>query len=439
LTSSVDQSIHPLAAAASAESPSPTVTHPIPCVSRAAIGVALVAIVVRAIPAALAFGTSDVLAWDQLARLFLAGDNFYATQLHNWPVLWIYFTAAAEVLHDATALPFSFLVKLPPIAADAAIAVMLCRISPKIGLLYALNPVAILITGYHGQFDSMMLAPTVLAWCLWETSRGPRRLYGTALALGLGIWFKPVPLVLLPVFLPRLKNHFERAIFVVLAFAPAALGTLPYFLRWPEDVAANFFGYSSWFGQWGYPVVWMMVEYAVRGTVPWWMPDPDHVSVVLHVMYVAGRFVLLAALGFTWWWIYRQRASVLFGIVATFVAFYTVTVGFGVQYLLWVLPFALAARERFVWPFTFAATGLLIVAYSFGLAYRVVEPIPDNAPNSLEFIVKVASLPTWIVCGLWLQSLLRRARFFALTSAVNPDPQVRRGAPPAGRGGPHRV
>ena len=431
MSSSVDQSLHQLSTHATA-TPASAAAQTQPWVSRAALGVGLVAIVVRAIPAALAFGTSDVLAWDQLARLFLAGDNFYATQLHNWPVLWIYFTAAAEAFHDSTGLPFSFLVKLPPIAADAAIAMLLRRQSPKIGLLYALNPVAILITGYHGQFDSMMLAPTVLAWCLWEAWTGPRRLYGTALALGLGIWFKPVPLVLLPIFLPRLKNHLERAVFVVLAFAPAAIGTLPYFLRWPEDVAANFLGYSSWFGQWGYPVLWMLVEYVARGTVPWWMPDPEHVSSVLHFMYLAGRFVLLAALGFTWWWIHRQRTSVLFGVVATFVAFYTATVGFGVQYLLWVLPFALAARERFVWPFTVAATGLLIVAYSMGLAYRVVEPIPDNGPNSLEFIVKVAALPTWIICGLWLQSLLRRARFIASPPL---EPPLRRVSSPAARSG----
>src|SRR4051794_18305331 len=88
---------------------------------RPALAVAGLAVVVRAIPAALAFGTSDVLAWDQLARLFLAGENFYAPQPPNWPVLWIYFTAGAELPPDAPGIPFSLLVKLPPIAADAAI------------------------------------------------------------------------------------------------------------------------------------------------------------------------------------------------------------------------------------------------------------------------------------------------------------------------------
>src|SRR5919198_445315 len=73
--------------------------------------IVLLAIAVRLVPASLTFGTSDVLAWDLLARLFLNGENFYASQLHNWPVLWIYFTAGATLAHAATGLPFSTLVK----------------------------------------------------------------------------------------------------------------------------------------------------------------------------------------------------------------------------------------------------------------------------------------------------------------------------------------
>ena len=57
--------------------------------------IAVLAIVVRLVPAALAFGTSDVMAWQLLGQMLLNGENFYATQLHNWPVLWIYFAGGA--------------------------------------------------------------------------------------------------------------------------------------------------------------------------------------------------------------------------------------------------------------------------------------------------------------------------------------------------------
>jgi hypothetical protein len=384
------------------------------------LGVALLGFLVRLVPAVLSFGTSDVMAWELLGQSFLNGENFYATQLHNWPPLWIYFTAGAWLAHDVTGLPFSALVKLPPIAADAFIAALLCRVAQRsgwgtssvaaAGLAYALHPVSILVTGYHGQFDALMLAPTFLAWHILVSWQGHRRLMGSALALGLGIWFKPVPLILLPVLLTRLASWRERCMFTALALAPAAFGTLPYLLLWPDDVAANFLGYSSWFGQWGYPVAWMVVEYVRNGTIPWWLPDPDYVSRTLRLMYAAGRWVLLAALVATWWLSYRRGFDLLRGILATFAAFYFATSGFGLQYLLWIVPFAVAARDRWLWPFSVTATGLLLVAYSNGLAYLPRVPIPDNGPNMTEFYVKLASLPTWIVCGLWTWSLLRHAK-----------------------------
>jgi len=208
--------------------------------------------------------------------------------------------------------------------------------------------------------------------------------------------------------LPRLTSWRERILYAALAVAPAGLGTLPFLLMWPQDVATNFLGYSSWFGQWGYPVVWMALEYLRNGTIPWWLPDPDHGSRPLRLMYEAGKFVLLASLAVTWWLAFHKGWSLLRGILATFAVFYFATSGFGVQYLLWIVPFALAARDRWVWPFSITATGLLIVAYSLGLAYQAEALSLDNGPNATEFIVKLASLPVWLVCGLWAWSLLRR-------------------------------
>jgi hypothetical protein len=81
------------------------------------------AVVVRAVPAALFFGTGDVISWRLLAQLLLNGENFYHSRddlvLHNWPPLWIYLLAGLWRAHDASGLPFSFLVKLPATGADA--------------------------------------------------------------------------------------------------------------------------------------------------------------------------------------------------------------------------------------------------------------------------------------------------------------------------------
>jgi hypothetical protein len=124
-------------------------THPTDARAfRPVLAIAALAIVARAIPAFLAYGTSDVMAWELLGQLLLNGENFYATQLHNWPPLWIYLTAGAWLVHQATGLPFHALVKIPPILADGAVAALLCwmargddeRARLTSGLGYALIP-----------------------------------------------------------------------------------------------------------------------------------------------------------------------------------------------------------------------------------------------------------------------------------------------------------
>jgi uncharacterized membrane protein len=94
-----------------------------------------------------------------------------------------------------------------------------------------------------------MLAPTFLAWIICETWSGRARVIASALSLGVAIWFKPVPLLLLRGLLPRLEGWRDRVLYGALAMAPALVGTLPYLLLWPDDVAKSFLGYSSWFGQ----------------------------------------------------------------------------------------------------------------------------------------------------------------------------------------------
>jgi hypothetical protein len=49
---------------------------------------------------------------------------------------------------------------------------------------------------------------------------------------------------------------------------------------------------------------------------------------------------------------------------------------------------------------------MLLVAYSLGAAYMPLATVPDNGPSGREFIVKLATLPTWIVSGLWAWQLL---------------------------------
>jgi hypothetical protein len=125
-----------------------------------------------------------------------------------------------------------------------------------------------------------------------------------------------------------------------------------------------------------------------------------------------GRWLLAGGLLATWWYSYRRAFDALAAILATLTVFYFATVGFGLQYVLWIVPFALVARERWLWPYTLAATTLLLLAYVMGPDAYLPPAIewPTMRLHLREFIVKLASLPVWLICGLWALSLLRRGR-----------------------------
>jgi hypothetical protein len=139
---------------------------------------ALVTIAARLGLSLIFFGTGDVYNCRIIGRALLDGENIYALGAVNWPPTWAFVTAGAVYVHDSLGLPFSPIVKLLPTLADAAIATLIYRagirlcwtraMSMRAGLAYGLSPVAILITGGHGQFDALMVLCCVVGWCCWQ-------------------------------------------------------------------------------------------------------------------------------------------------------------------------------------------------------------------------------------------------------------------------------
>jgi len=127
---------------------------------------ALLAIVVRLVPALLlSLPRSSLVQWDMdsyhiVARLFLSGRDIYASGRYPYLPLQIYSLAAAQWLNSHAGLPFLPLVKAPMILADAGTAALLWQGAARRGLdratqarvavLFALNPLSIVVTALHG-------------------------------------------------------------------------------------------------------------------------------------------------------------------------------------------------------------------------------------------------------------------------------------------------
>src|SRR5438105_1919942 len=114
---------------------------------------------------------------------------------YRWPYppAYLPWIAASRGLASAVDLPFRVGVVLPAIAADAAIAWLVQAGLGRAGAsdrtrlsacaLVALGPAFALISGMHGQIDSVAILPAVLALVVWERG-GSRRALAAGLLIG---------------------------------------------------------------------------------------------------------------------------------------------------------------------------------------------------------------------------------------------------------------
>jgi Glycosyltransferase family 87 len=168
--------------------------------------------------------------------------------LYGWPYPPGLLPAAAALakLSTGLGLPFHGVVQLLPIAADAGIAWLLQDFLRRRGAsgrsrvaataLVALGPAFLVISGYHGQIDSVAILPAVAALWLWERPGTPRRALWVGLLIGLGASVKTVPALLLLALVPVARNLREGAQLVVAAGLTGLVIALPYLLAEPREL-----------------------------------------------------------------------------------------------------------------------------------------------------------------------------------------------------------
>jgi len=256
----------------------------------------LLVLLTRLIPAALIWGSDDVTNWQTWGRVVVEGGNPYHTQFFlNWPPLWLPFAAWAYLVSLTMHLPFNLVVKLIPISADVVIAFLLYGVDRRAGFAYAWNPVAIYVTAVHGQFDSI---PALFATMTIVLGR-------SAAWLGVGGAFKTWPMFVLPAAVHRLRD----AAVPVAIFAAALLLPVP-FVGW--TALTGFLHY--------------------RGMGGFWVPSTP--AIFYAAMAAAALFV----------WIVKPPPAR--GALLLLLTFYVTAPGFGVQYLIWIVPIALVVDPR---------------------------------------------------------------------------------------------
>lgn len=351
----------------------------------------------------------DIESYQIVGGLFLQGQDVYtspeAMNRHPYLPFQMYWMALSLLFSRTFNLPFVKIVRLLPILADTLIALLLTTYrypdSPedalRRGFTYALNPVTVFVSAYHGQFDALPALFLALAICSLERSPIIAGIW-----LGMGILDKSWPVLAFPTFLKDIRLWKKRFAFCIAVWLIPVIGVGLYakISKAPVlPILGRALSYNWGVGVWGYTYFF----YLVSTVWPIW-------TAPFQWLVRDGRYLTLAALGVIWVWRAR-RESPAAGLLTTLVGFFAVTHAFSIQYPMWVIPFALigGAPSDTLWlrRYTLAIFCYMALTYSvFILTPAITHWMPWNQADT--FIIRPIGLPAWGICVAWLVQRLKR-------------------------------
>ena len=344
------------------------------------VGIALVACFAKLAIALNTFGTNDVAALYIFARslhdhglewTYRNGVPWSSNlPVFNHPPLTAYYLEFIDALSRneffrANGLTFPFLLRLPGIIADFVVVLVVLRISttcPKLRLpawaliLFALSPVSVMVSGFHGNTDPVMVMFLVLA--AYMGMLGYPILCAIFFALSCQV--KIIPLLLLPILFFFWQSRQCALRFVVsLLLVTVAMWSQPLF-RFPILFARNVVAYGSHWGMWGI-TYWLRLTHHPQFDALGFANLPPAATWVANGL----KIMIVSAVGVIGW---RRRslsaAAMICSIAYAWLVFFTFSPGFCAYYLLWLAPFILLlSPSLYVW-LTAASSVFLFVFYN---------------------------------------------------------------------------
>ncbi|WP_173081939.1 glycosyltransferase family 87 protein [Phytohabitans rumicis] len=344
---------------------------------------------VRAVTVALSYDLTprDVAIYFQNAgRLVLDGaDPLTGLPRFQWNFLPLMpYIFGAEI---STGLPWQVAGKIAPVLADLAMIVLLMRLGGAergslAAFLYAVCPLAILVTAVHGQVEPVSLALGVGA--LLAARRGGPGWAG--LLAGLAVASKTWPVILIPGILREVPVRRWWAVTAGAVVAPLLLlASIPLFLHDSVREAVHVLtSYRSLVGRWGWAGVLNYLDVAGFGYAGPKIDTIQRVGTLVTAVAVLSVLVLF------------RKADAIALTAALLLAFLAVTAGFGVQYLLWPLPFVLLLQKRLGLVWALLASGWAAFFYLVTVPYPKLNYFTEDTlrwSSLLVIAAGVAAIP----------------------------------------------
>jgi hypothetical protein len=295
-------------------------------------------------------------------------------QPFNHPPLAGWWAAFALNRGRADSLLFARWMRLPGLLADlAAMAALWHWRSPLSAAMYALAPVAILVSAYHGNTDAACALGILLAALALE--RGSWLAAGLALAFAVNV--KVIPLLFLPAALAALPDRRARTRFAA-GFAVAVIPFIPLALTATSAMARNILGYSP------APYEWGLTTLLPADAASWYG---------LHGKTVVALAAVALALA-AW----RQKWKPARAFAATAALFLLLAPGFGPQYLIYPLAPLLVADALAGAVWAAFAGGFACALYGTGCAG--IWPYSTWLPTPMLEVVRNCGVAAWAALAL---------------------------------------
>jgi hypothetical protein len=376
-----------------------------------------IALVVKLLMAWNTFGTNDVVNFYFVSKSLVNHGLKWTYQNAIWfnhPPLTAYYLRAIYALHhlpflQASGITFPFLLRLPGIVADFVTVVLLLRIKendPRLRLpawalvLFALSPLSIMVSGYHGNTDPVMAM--LLLFSVYFCTRDQPALSGLFFALSVQV--KIIPLLFFPILL---CFWMQRRVFLrfVIPFAvvSAVLWSEP-LLKFPLVFARNVLSYGSYWGIWGISYLLRLTGRPEFSRVSFFGLGPWQTCVVTG----CKLFIIVALLTLAWRRRKVEGRGIWDSMAYGWIIFFVFAPGVCTQYFVWIAPFILLLSPTF---YTWLLGSSSIFAFVFyntisnGLPWYL--GISINARNR---IWTPWSLLPWLVLIAGLIMLWRKAK-----------------------------
>jgi len=347
----------------------------------------------------------DIQSFEIVGNTVLAKKDVYTTleTQGRYPYLpfQMYWSAFSVLVAKKIHIPFTIFIKTASIIADATIATFIYIISSRLwnnkiaginSLLFALNPISILVSVYHGQFDSVPIA-LVMASIFFISQPVISGVF-----FGLSILTKSWPILFLPSFIKNNNSLKDRLLFSGVTGLIPLTGIIFYILVFDSslfNVLKVALTYNHGIGVWGYSYFIKLFANLTNqsGVFSWFIQN--------------SRFITLALLGIIWLRVASAQflPNNLFTIV---LAFLTFTHAFSIQYLSWLIPFSLIANfdsdYKWIFRYTISVFSYMFLAYhTLILQLNITNLLPWSIADHL---IIVSGIPAWLICIGWFFDIL---------------------------------